>query len=765
MTTPPTLLLLSLLVSQAALSAEHFTLTATHALPIARPAEMIAVPLRRIIQALPGAQPRKLAVKDSAGHLLPYQVTADGELLFQHDFAAGERSATFTVEKTAADAPAFPVKTFARFVPERLDDFAWENDRVGHRTYGPALAAPDTAHTGKEVLVTSGIDVWSKRVRYPVIDRWYAKGHYHRDEGEGMDMYNVHTSRGTGGTGVWDGKRLYASRNYASWKVLANGPIRSVFELTYAPWEANGVKVSEVKRFTVDAGHNLDLVESTFRIEGADSVTVAIGINKDSADKGQALGAQVERKAADGSLLQWEAQKSNGALGEAIVLPAAFSGFADDAENQLILAKAVSGQPLRYLAGAAWTGSGDFASKADWSAYVAAEAARARAPVTVSYPPAAAEAPMADIVRADIDFAAAQYGYLLDQVKGKSGFPRTVEDGKLRMVDVRDWTAGFFAGSLWYLSEASGDAKWRSAAAAQTAAMEPAKLDRSTHDLGFMLYNSYGNGLRLTGDAAYRAVLLTGADSLITRFNPKAGVIQSWNVGNRPGWTFPVIIDNMMNLEFLMWASRASGNPRYREIAIAHADTTLKNHFRPDDSSYHVVDYDPATGAVRGRVTAQGKADESAWARGQSWGLYGYTMMYRETKKPEYLAQARKIAAFLIGHPRLPADKVPYWDFDDPAIPDVPRDASAAAIMASALLELRNYVDADSAQQYTAIAEQQLRSLSTPAYLAKVGENGGFLLKHSTGHKPAGKEIDVPINYADYYFLEALLRYKAAGMK
>ena len=386
MTNRPVFLLFSLLASHAAVSAEHFTLTATHELSIARPDEMIAVPLSRIVEALPGAQPQKLAVKDSAGHLLPHQVTAAGELLFQHDFAAGERSATFTVEKTAADAPAFPVKTFARFVPERLDDFAWENDRIGHRTYGPALAAPDTQHTGKEVLVTSGIDVWSKRVRYPVIDRWYAKGHYHRDEGEGMDMYGVHTSRGTGGTGVWDGKRLYTSRNYASWKILANGPIRSVFELAYEPWDANGVKVSEVKRFTVDAGHNLDLVESTFRIEGADSITVAIGINKDSADKGQAVGVEVERNAADGSLAQWETQKTNGSLGEAIVLPAAFAGFADDAANQLILAKAVTGQPLRYLAGAGWTGSGDFATKADWIAYVATEAARARSPVKVSYP-------------------------------------------------------------------------------------------------------------------------------------------------------------------------------------------------------------------------------------------------------------------------------------------------------------------------------------------------------------------------------------------
>ena len=376
----------------------------------------------------------------------------------------------------------------------------------------------------------------------------------------------------------------------------------------------------------------------------------------------------------------------------------------------------------------------------------------------------AAETPMADVIRDDLSFAGAQYTYLLEQVKGKSGFPRTVEDGKLKMVDVRDWTSGFFAGSLWYLAEATGDARWRNAAAVQTAAMEPAKNDKGTHDLGFMLYDSYGHGLRLTGDTSYRDVLLTGADSLITRFNPAVGSIQSWNVGNRPGWMFPVIIDNMMNLEYLVWASRASGNPSYREIAITHADTTLKNHFRPDSSSYHVVDYDPASGQVRGKITAQGNANDSAWARGQSWGLYGYTVMYRETRKPEYLAQAKKIAAFVINHPRLPDDKVPYWDFDDAAIPNGPRDASAAAIMASALLELRSYVDAATAKQYSAIAEQQLRSLSSPAYLARVGENGGFLLKHSTGHKPAGKEIDVPLNYADYYFLEALLRYKA-GMK
>jgi rhamnogalacturonyl hydrolase YesR len=375
----------------------------------------------------------------------------------------------------------------------------------------------------------------------------------------------------------------------------------------------------------------------------------------------------------------------------------------------------------------------------------------------------AAEAPLADIVRDDFAFAAAQYARMLETTKGKTGYPRTLEKGEVKFVTYKDWTSGFFAGSLWYLAEATGDAKLRAAAIAQTAGLEASKSNRTTHDVGFVLYCSYGNGLRLGGDASYRDVLLTGAESLSTRFNAKVGSIQSWD--KRRGWEFPVIIDNMMNLELLLWASRASGNPRYREIAIAHADTAMKNHFRPDGSSYHVVDYDPSTGQIRARVTHQGAADASAWARGQAWGLYGYTMMYRETKNPVYLAQAQKIAGFILNHPRLPADKVPYWDFDAPEIPNAPRDSSAAAIMASALLELRTYVDAPAATRYTALAEQQLRSLSSPAYRAKLGENGCFLLMHATGHKPGGTEIDVPINYGDYYFLEALHRYQTAGAK
>jgi hypothetical protein len=367
------------------------------------------------------------------------------------------------------------------------------------------------------------------------------------------------------------------------------------------------------------------------------------------------------------------------------------------------------------------------------------------------------------MVDRDIDLATKQYTVLLKRMQDRSGFPRTVDQGAVTTVGVKDWTAGFFPGSLWHLYEATGANSWRDAAARYTALTAAAKFDKSQHDVGFMLGSGYGNGYRLTGNPAYRDALLAGATTLVTRFNPKVGAIQSWNVNASSAWAYPVIIDNMMNLELLTWASRASNEPWYREVALRHADTTLKHHFRADGSSVHLVDYDPASGAVRARVTVQGYADGSAWARGQAWALYGYTMMYRETRQADYLAQAQRIAGFYMNHPRMPADKVPYWDFDAPDLPQPPpRDASAAAIASSALLELASLSDKPAAARYRDFAEQTLRSMSSPAYLAAPGENGGFLLKHATGHLPAGKEIDVPLNYADYYFLEALLRLKAA---
>lgn len=391
------------LLSSSLLAAEKITLTVTHTLDIARPSQTITVPWSEVNKHLPGALLQRIAVKDAKGNTLPYQVTnvapqakdpkgegiAYGELIFQHDFAAGEKSATFTVEKTETVAPVFPSKVFARYVPERLDDFAWENDKVAHRTYGPALAEPVGA-TPKEVLVTSGLDIWSKRVSYPIVDRWYNKGHdhYHKDEGEGMDMYNVGPSRGCGGTGVWDGKTLYVGRNYKTWKVLANGPVRAVFELSYDTWMANGVMVSEVKRFTVDAGHNLDQIDSTFQITGAKEVVIGIGLNKTPADKGQEPKIETTPTQADGSLTQWVEQKSNGSLGTAILVASeAFQGFAEDDRNQLVLAKVAAGQTLRYFAGAGWSKAGEFTTYQAWKDYVANAAARARAPVSVTVTP------------------------------------------------------------------------------------------------------------------------------------------------------------------------------------------------------------------------------------------------------------------------------------------------------------------------------------------------------------------------------------------
>ena len=391
------LALAALLAAPLAQAADQLRVTASHDLAIARPSDTISVPWAAVNKALPGALIQHIAVRDSAGHLLAHQVTnvaplakdpqgvgaAYGELVFQYSFGAGEKSATFTVEKTDALAPVFTQAVTARYVPERLDDFAWENDLVGHRTYGPALGAPAAPGSGKEVLDSSGLDIWFKRVTYPIVDRWYNKGHdhYHKDEGEGIDMYNVGKSRGCGGTGVWDGKQLYTSHNYQTWKVIANGPVRAIFELSYDSWDAAGRAISEVKRITVDAGQQFDQVESTFTFADAAPVTVAVGLNKAPADKGQA--PQISYAREQGSLLQWVEQAGNGAFGTAIVLPGA-TGYAEDPLNQLVLASAAPGKPLRYYVGAAWTRAGRITSQEAWKAYTATVAARAANPLRVT---------------------------------------------------------------------------------------------------------------------------------------------------------------------------------------------------------------------------------------------------------------------------------------------------------------------------------------------------------------------------------------------
>lgn len=332
--------------------------------------------------------------------------------------------------------------------------------------------------------------------------------------------------------------------------------------------------------------------------------------------------------------------------------------------------------------------------------------------------------------------------------------PRTVENGKLKLVASGDWTSGFFPGELWYLYEFTGEKKWKEKADSFTRLIEKEKFNGVTHDMGFKIYCSFGNGFRLTNDPYYKEVIIQSAKTLSTRFNKTTGVIRSWD-HHKEKWQFPVIIDNMMNLELLFAATRLTGDSSFYKIAVSHANTTMKNHFRADFSSYHVVDYDTLTGKVISKMTHQGYADESAWARGQAWALYGYTMCYRETKDPRYLAQAESVASYLLSNPALPADGVPYWDFKDPGIPAVPRDASAAAVIASGLYELSGY--SKQAKQYKAFADRVLNNL-TKNYRSEIGANKGFILIHSTGNKPANSEIDAPINYADYYYLEALLR-------
>ena len=343
--------------------------------------------------------------------------------------------------------------------------------------------------------------------------------------------------------------------------------------------------------------------------------------------------------------------------------------------------------------------------------------------------------------------------------------PRTIgKDGKLMTSKAKWWTSGFVPGVLWYLYEVNQDDSLKMYAENYTKRIENEKYTTDNHDVGFMLYCSFGNGLRLTSNDEYKQVLLQGAESLSTRFRPQVGCIRSWD-WNQKVWEYPVIIDNMMNLEMLMWASKNSDNPKFAEIAKSHADVTMKHHFRPDYSSYHVISYDTISGQPEKKNTCQGYAHESCWARGQGWALYGYTMMYRFTKDRKYLEQAIKIAEFTLNHPNMPKDLIPYWDYNAPDIPNALRDASAAAINCSGLLELSQYVSGEQAEKYYKAAEKMLQTLSSPAYTAEEGTNGGFILKHSVGNIPSGTEVDVPLTYADYYYVEALCRYKSLNDK
>lgn len=362
-----------------------------------------------------------------------------------------------------------------------------------------------------------------------------------------------------------------------------------------------------------------------------------------------------------------------------------------------------------------------------------------------------------DEIETTLELAADQYEYLMERLP-EGRFPKTYykENDELETSDSGWWVSGFYPGTLLYLYENLDRPRLKQEAERIMEVLEKEQYNTSTHDLGFMMFCSFGNANRLNPKEEYQKILMNSAKSLATRFDKDVGAIRSWD---SQGESFLVIIDNMMNLELLFWASEYSGNERFKDIAVAHANTTMEHHFRPDYSSYHVVNYNENTGEVIEKRTAQGAADESAWARGQAWALYGYTLVYRETGEQKYLDQAVKIVEFILNHPNLPDDKIPYWDFDAPNIPDALRDSSAGAIIASALLELSEYVTKEKHKEYFDAAEAMLHTLMGDEYLAERGTNGGFILKHGVGHIPENTEVDVPLTYADYYFVEALSRY------
>lgn len=381
------------------------------------------------------------------------------------------------------------------------------------------------------------------------------------------------------------------------------------------------------------------------------------------------------------------------------------------------------------------------------------------------------------MVKNNFELAEKQYRNMLDKAMDINCFPRTVKQGRLWCVSAEDWTSGFWPGALWYLYEYTKNNSWKDEAMKWTDSLKDIQYFVGHHDVGFMMYCSYGNGFRLTANPEYVPILVQSARSLCKRYSYNVGCIQSWDarmsVGGKNNWKFPVIIDNMMNLELLFWATQATNDSVYWNIAVSHAEKTMKNQIRPDFSCYHVVNYDPDTGDVLHRQTAQGFADNSTWARGQAWGVYSFTMVYRYTKDERFLRTAINMADFFLNHKNLPDDGIPYWDFnvgEEGFNPDfkynpfdyrrIPRDVSAACVVASALFELCGYVSKiDHKRIYYDAAIKILNNLSTDCYRAKENENHNFILKHSVGNFPGNNEVDVPLIYADYYFLEALVRY------
>lgn len=359
----------------------------------------------------------------------------------------------------------------------------------------------------------------------------------------------------------------------------------------------------------------------------------------------------------------------------------------------------------------------------------------------------------------------AQLEITVPKLTDLSKHPRLIETDASEWKEIPNgrlvWTSGFYPGILWYMYDITKDEKWKVEAAKRTDVFEDFKTITEHHDIGFMMFPSFGNGYKFGDKKEYKDILLSSAASLASRYNPSVGTIKSWSNKMHPRWQQHItIIDNMINLELLFWAAKNGGDDKFRDIAIRHAETTMENHFRPDYTSWHVLEYDTITGNVLNKHTKQGYADDSRWSRGQAWGIYGYTMMYRETGDKKFLDFAQKLTDAYLKY--LPEDYIPNWDFDAPNLEKEERDASAAAIVASGLLELSTFVnDKSKKEKYYNAALKMLSSLSSDRY-SGVGKADAFLL-HSTGAKSLGKEIDVALIYADYYYIEALDRLKKMG--
>ena len=348
--------------------------------------------------------------------------------------------------------------------------------------------------------------------------------------------------------------------------------------------------------------------------------------------------------------------------------------------------------------------------------------------------------------------------------------PRNILGGQTewncRRAVAEEWCSGFWPGILWMDYAMTGDREVLKAARGYTESLRPlAYQPVFDHDLGFIMLGSYGKGLDVCPEvsAQYRPVMLAAADSLATLYNAKVGTLLSWPRHVKDYGGHNTIMDNMINLELLFWAAQNGGSPLLKDVAVSHAVTTMRHHFRPDGSCYHVAVYDTLTGSFLRGLTHQGYADYSMWSRGQSWAIYGYTMVYRFTRDPLFLQFAQKVSDIYLKRLRETSDDmVPRWDMDD-LRPQAPKDASAACVVASALLELSQYLDGWRGQQYREAAEQMLADLSTERYQSR-DKNTAFL-QHSTGHHPAGSEIDASIIYADYYYIEALIRLKQLQAK